>query len=164
MTRSVVPFLCSFTTVPILTGELPFRNISGDLKCSSVTHWFRPSIRIGPRGPVPCAGQVVHAGDRCQHTGRVPVLSHDCGFDKFRFESIIGNAMAGLAAARISGRKGGSPREIDDKKVRFDGASLRDTENCPSVNDAIRQLKSGRTVCYRYNPQERIRELMPPHN
>lgn len=102
MTRSVVPFPCSFTTVPITTGALPFRNIPGDLKCSSVTLWFRPSIRTQPRGSMPCAGQVVHAGDRCQHTGREPVLSHDCGFYQFPLELIIGNTMAGLAAARLA--------------------------------------------------------------
>ena len=45
---------------------------------------------------------------------------------------------------------------MNDKKVRFDGAMLRDTENYPSVNDAIRQFKFGRTAFYRCNPPERI--------
>jgi DNA invertase Pin-like site-specific DNA recombinase len=84
-------------------------------------------------------------------------------FDEFQRELIVENTRAGLAAANKRGRRGGRPKGMDEEDLRKAEAMLKDTENYPFVSDVIDQLKIGRTVFYRYFPQDRIRELRKTH-
>ena len=67
--------------------------------------------------------------------------------------------MAGLAAARARGRRGGRPVKLTPELRRRAEAMLRDTKGYPFVSDVIRSLPVGRTAFYRHFPKERIREL-----
>ena len=67
--------------------------------------------------------------------------------------------MAGLAAARARGRRGGRPVKLTPELRRQAEAVLRDTKVCPFVSDVIRGLPIGRTAFHRHFPKERIREL-----
>ncbi len=52
--------------------------------------------------------------------------------------------MAGLAAARARGRKGGSPNKLTLVLRRQAEAILRDRNGCPFVSEVIRSLSIGR--------------------
>ena len=67
--------------------------------------------------------------------------------------------MAGLAAARTRGRRGGRPGKLTPELRRQAEAMLRDTRNYPFVSDVIRSLSIGRTAFCHYLPKERIQEL-----
>ena len=67
--------------------------------------------------------------------------------------------LAGLAAARARGRRGGRPVKLTPELRRRAEAMLRDTKGYPFVSDVIRSLPVGRTAFYRHFPKERIREL-----
>ena len=67
--------------------------------------------------------------------------------------------MAGLAAARALGRRGGRPSKLTPELRRQAEVMLKDTKGYPLINDVIRSLSIGRTAFYHQFPKERIREL-----
>ena len=67
--------------------------------------------------------------------------------------------MAGLAAARACGRRGGRPSKLTPELRRQAEAMLRDRKGYPFVSDVICSLSIGGTAFYHHFPKERIREL-----
>lgn len=61
------------------------------------------------------------------------------------------------------GRRGGRPKEMDERTLKHVEAMLKDTENSPFVSDAIDQLDVGRTAFYRHFPPGRIRQHRNEH-
>ncbi len=80
-------------------------------------------------------------------------------FDEFQRELIVENTLAGLAAARKRGRRGGRPPSMTEEKIRTAESMIKDTENFPFISDIINRLEIGRTTFYRHFPPERISEL-----
>ncbi len=78
---------------------------------------------------------------------------------QFERDLIRERTMAGLAAARARGRRGGRPSKLTPELRRQAEAMLRDTRGYPFVSDVIRNLSIGRTAFYHHFPKERIREL-----
>jgi DNA invertase Pin-like site-specific DNA recombinase len=67
---------------------------------------------------------------------------------EFERDLIRERTMAGLAAARARGRKGGRPRALADKQVALARAMYQDRNN--SVKDICATLRVGKTTLYRY--------------
>ncbi len=78
---------------------------------------------------------------------------------QFERDLIRERTLAGLAAARARGRRGGRPGKLTPELRRQAEAMLRDTGGYPFISDVIRSLPIGRTAFYRHFPKERIREL-----
>jgi DNA invertase Pin-like site-specific DNA recombinase len=72
---------------------------------------------------------------------------------EFERDIIRERTLAGLAAARARGRKGGRPRNLDDKKKRHAVTLHGDPTN--SVNDIRRTLGISRATPYRYLAEQR---------
>ena len=67
--------------------------------------------------------------------------------------------MAGLAAARVRGRRGGRPSKLTPELVRQAEAMLRDANGYPFISDVIGSLPIGRTAFYNHFTPDRILEL-----
>ncbi len=78
---------------------------------------------------------------------------------QFERDPIRERIMAGLAAARARGRRGGRPSKLTPELRRQAEAMLRNTKGYAFVSDVIRNLSIGRTAFYHHFPKERIREL-----
>src|SRR5438445_9334089 len=72
---------------------------------------------------------------------------------EFERSIIRERTMAGLAAARARGRKGGRPRGLDDKKKRHAATLHSDPSN--SVRDICRTLGISKATLYRYLAEQR---------
>ncbi len=78
---------------------------------------------------------------------------------QFERDLVRERTMAGLAAARARGRRGGRPSKLTPEMRRQAEAMLRDTRGYPFVSDVIRNLSIGRTTFYHHFPEERIQDL-----
>lgn len=74
---------------------------------------------------------------------------------EFERDIIRERTLAGLAAARARGRKGGRPRHLDDKKKRHAMTLHSDLTN--SVKDICRTLGISKATLYRYLAEQRGR-------
>ena len=74
---------------------------------------------------------------------------------EFERDIIRERTLAGLAAARARGRKGGRPRHLDDKKKRHAAMLRSDPTN--SVKDICRTLGISKATLYRYLAEQRSR-------
>jgi DNA invertase Pin-like site-specific DNA recombinase len=72
---------------------------------------------------------------------------------EFERDIIRERTLAGLAAARARGRKGGRPRGLDDKKKRHAATLHSDPSN--SVRDICRTLGISKATLYRYLAEQR---------
>src|SRR3954466_12551233 len=72
---------------------------------------------------------------------------------EFERDLIRERTLAGLAAARARGRKGGRPRNLDDKKKRHAVKCHGDPAN--SVKDICRTLGISKATLYRYLAEQR---------
>jgi DNA invertase Pin-like site-specific DNA recombinase len=72
---------------------------------------------------------------------------------EFERDIIRERTLAGLAAARARGRKGGRPRGLDDKKKRHAATLHSDPSN--SVRDVCRTLGISKATLYRYLAEQR---------
>ena len=74
---------------------------------------------------------------------------------EFERDIIRERPLAGLAAARACGRKGGRPRHLDDKKQRH--AAMLRSDPTHSVKDICRTLGISKATPYRYLAEQRSR-------
>ena len=74
---------------------------------------------------------------------------------EFERDIIRERTLAGLAAARARGRKGGRPRHLDDKKKRH--AAMLHSDPTNSVKDICRTLGISKATLYRYLAEQRSR-------
>ena len=74
---------------------------------------------------------------------------------EFERDIIQERTLAGLAAARARGRKGGRPRHLDDKKKRH--VTLLHSDPTNSVKDICRTLGISKATLYRYLAEQRSR-------
>ena len=72
---------------------------------------------------------------------------------EFERDLIRERTLAGLAAARARGRKGGRPRNLDDKKKRHAVTLHSDPSN--SVKDICQTLGISKATLYRYLAEQR---------
>ncbi len=72
---------------------------------------------------------------------------------EFERDIIRERTLVGLAAARARGRKGGRPRNLDNKKKRH--AMLLHADPANSAKDICRTLGISRATLYRYLAEER---------
>jgi DNA invertase Pin-like site-specific DNA recombinase len=72
---------------------------------------------------------------------------------EFERDIIRERTLAGLAAARVRGRKGGRPRNLDDKRKRHAATLHGDPTN--SVQDICRSLGIPKATLYRYLAEQR---------
>src|SRR3954464_1433062 len=72
---------------------------------------------------------------------------------EFERDIIRERTLAGLAAARVRGRKGSRPRNLDDKKKRHAVTLHGDPAN--SVKDICRTLGISKATLYRYLAEQR---------
>ena len=78
---------------------------------------------------------------------------------QFERDLIRERTLAGLAAARARGRRGGRPSKLTPERRRQAEAIQRDISCYPFISDVIRSLLIRRIAFYRHFPKERIREL-----
>jgi DNA invertase Pin-like site-specific DNA recombinase len=74
---------------------------------------------------------------------------------EFERDIIRERTLAGLSAARARGRKGGRPRNLDDKKKRHAVTLHSDPTN--SVQDICRTLGISKATLYRYLAEQQRR-------
>ena len=74
---------------------------------------------------------------------------------EFERDILRERTLAGLAAARARGRKGGRPHGLDDKKKRHAAMLHGDPTN--SVKDICRTLGISKATLYRYLAEQRRR-------
>ena len=74
---------------------------------------------------------------------------------EFERDLIRERTLAGLAAARVRGRTGGRPRNLDDKKMRH--AVMLHSDPTNSVKDICRTLGISKATLYRYLAEQRRR-------
>ena len=74
---------------------------------------------------------------------------------EFERDIIRERTLAGLAAARARGRKGGRPRQLDNKKKRH--AALLHGDPTNSIKDICRTLGISKATLYRYLAEQRGR-------
>ena len=73
----------------------------------------------------------------------------------FERDLIRERTLASLAAVRARGRKGGRPRQLDDKKKRH--AALLHSDPTNSVKNVCRTLGISKATLYRYLAEQRCR-------
>ena len=93
--------------------------------------------------------------DTCSPTGKL-VFHLFASLAEFERDLVRERTMAGLAAARARGRKGGRPRSMDDQKIRLAAKLMKDPDM--TIEEVCNAVGVSSATLYRYlTPEGTVR-------